>query len=365
MNILFLETHYKTPKGDIRTSAVDHWRILNPAKHLRKARPNWRIDVKKELFPDTANQMEVMSEYERIGREYDIVYTSYFIRTDPYAYFKILQEKMGVNLVMDMDDDIFNIAPYNHVYNEMYGDPMKIPLFKSFLEQHDYMTVTTKPIKSSLKKESGHSRKLDISIIPNYIDLELYKKQEKVEDDVVTIVYQGGSTHIGDILYNDFFAAISYILGKYKGKVRFEMFGVMKGLPYESLPYTTYIGGCNDYLEYVSTFLEKSKHWDIGVAPLENIEFNESKSFIKPMEYGSQGISVVVSDYGSYRGFIDHGVNGYKARTTKDWIDYLSLLIDRKSKRKEIGQKLYKDIKENYTIDHNISKYINLFERIK
>lgn len=364
MRILFLETHYKTPKGEERQSAVDYWRIRNPYNHLKKACPDWNIDIKRQLFTDDANTMEVMAEYERMGKEYDIIYTSYFIKPDPYGYFQILKDKMGTKLVMDLDDDIFNIAPYNHVYNEMYSDPMKMALFRAWLEKHNYFTCTTREIKKTLKKESNHNKSLDVTILPNYIDLSLYEKQDKIDDGVVTIAYQGGSTHIGDVLYNDFFAAISYILGKYKGKVRFEIFGVMKGLPFETLPYTSYIGGSNDYLDYVKIFKEKSKTWDIAVAPLEEIEFNLSKSPIKVMEYGSQGVPVVASDYGPYKSIIKHTENGFLATNTKDWIDMISYLVDHKLRRKQYGTKLLNTIRDTYTIDKNISKYINYFSSL-
>lgn len=362
MNILFLETHYIDPKGKERQSAVDYWRVRNPYKHLKKSRPDWNVDILRQFVQDDANFMETSAEYERIGRMYDIIYTSYFVRIDPYTYFQILKEKLGTKVVMDLDDDIFNIAPYNHVYNEMYSDPMKMAIFRAWLEKHNCFTCTTKSIKKTLKKESGYAKDLQVEIIPNYIDLDLYDKQERVEDDVVTIAYQGGSTHLGDILYNDFFAAISYILGKYKGKVKFEMFGVTQDLPYKRLPHTSYVPGCNDYLEYVNTFKERSKTWDIGVAPLEEIEFNLSKSPIKVMEYGSQEIPTIASDYGPYKGIIDHGGNGYLVTTTKDWIDALSTLIDSKMKRKKMGKAMYEKLKEEYTIDNNLSKYINYFE---
>lgn len=363
MNVLFLETHYLDPSGNERTSAVDYWRILNPAKHLKK-HTDWVIDTQKQLFEDNANPMEIAGVYDRMGRMYDVIYSSYFIKAEPYAYLKLLKEHHNTELVMDIDDDIFNIEPYNPVYQEMYGNPLKIPLFDSYLEQASYMVTTRATIKKGIKSRVKKNTDLRIEVIPNYIDLELYSLQKHIEDDVVTIAYQGGSTHLGDILYNEFFTAISFILGKYKGKVRFEMFGTMRDLPFDTLPYTTHIGGCSDYLEYVDTFKSLSRSWDIGVAPLENVLFNEGKSFIKPMEYGSQKIPVVCSPIGGYKGFINHADNGFLASTTQDWIDYLSYLIDNKKARKTMGENLYQDISNQYTIDKNIDKYINFFESI-
>ena len=56
---------------------------------------------------------------------------------------------------------------------------------------------------------------------------------------------------------------------------------------------------------------DKIKDFDIGVSPLVNHEFNESKSAFKAKQYLSAGIPVIASSVGENNYFVKHGESGF------------------------------------------------------
>ncbi|PKQ29582.1 MAG: hypothetical protein CVT60_04550, partial [Actinobacteria bacterium HGW-Actinobacteria-10] len=77
----------------------------------------------------------------------------------------------------------------------------------------------------------------------------------------------------------------------------------------------------------------------IGLAPVVDTVFNESKSDLKYLEYTRRGIPVVASRAPCYERSIAHGVNGFLASNAKDWLKYLSRLIQDVELRRDIGAK--------------------------
>lgn len=85
-------------------------------------------------------------------------------------------------------------------------------------------------------------------------------------------------------------------------------------------------------LEYPSLF----KSIDIGIIPLNNIEFNHAKSFIKGLEYAVAGIPFVSSYSPEYQYLADNGI-GRIARTPNEWIYHFDELLDSSMRKDEVG----------------------------
>jgi hypothetical protein len=85
---------------------------------------------------------------------------------------------------------------------------------------------------------------------------------------------------------------------------------------------------------------------DIGIIPLNNIEFNHAKSFIKGLEYAAAGVPFVSSYSPEYQYLADNGI-GRVARNEKEWIYHLDELLN--------PQKRLDEINENYSLLHKFS----------
>jgi glycosyltransferase involved in cell wall biosynthesis len=84
-------------------------------------------------------------------------------------------------------------------------------------------------------------------------------------------------------------------------------------------------------------FYACANQFDIGIAPLLGSAFSRSKSPVKVMEYGAQGVPSVASDVEPYSKYIIHGETGFLAKTDDDWLKYLSLLASDDDLRVKMG----------------------------
>ena len=66
---------------------------------------------------------------------------------------------------------------------------------------------------------------------------------------------------------------------------------------------------------------------DIGIVPLQDIEFNASKSYLKALEFMTVGVPCVVADFPEQRRLIEHGVDGFLTSDPAEFAEYVQLLV--------------------------------------
>jgi glycosyltransferase involved in cell wall biosynthesis len=353
MRILFVETHYKRPSGQIKTSAVDWWRIINPANYLKK-NTDWEIEIRKGVLSQDFKFGDPRAdfEWEQVGQNFDLVWLSYMGNPLAFSYLEVLKKRYGLEYIIDFDDNLLQISQYNPISIKYAKDPVHFNNLKKILSFAQYLTVTNSYLKKVYKKFRGKSRDT-IFVLPNYIDDKTYKPLPPRKHDKVVVGYFGGVAHLADLVYEntEFLSAISYFLGKYQDKVEFHVLGFMPTNEFNQLPNVRYEYGQPDFNDYI----EKWKSWIAGVdfciAPLQQSEFNQCKSSIKIYEAGIAKVPTIAQDFGPYK-FIKNHENGIKCTTTKDWLEAFEFMMNRE-KRLEMGQKIYDYIIKNCLIkDH-------------
>lgn len=101
----------------------------------------------------------------------------------------------------------------------------------------------------------------------------------------------------------------------------------------------------------------KERHFDIGVAPLNNDEFSKCKYFNKFLEYTAHGMVGVYSNTEPYTYVVKNGENGMLADNDPDsWYEALSTLIKKKSLRQECVQNAVQYINNNHSEEACIHK---------
>lgn len=78
---------------------------------------------------------------------------------------------------------------------------------------------------------------------------------------------------------------------------------------------------------------------DIGIVPLAPIEFNESKSWLKALEYMTLGKPVVVSNMPEQAKLVTHGDDGFLADSQEEFADYVQRLIYDHELRARMGER--------------------------
>lgn len=102
-----------------------------------------------------------------------------------------------------------------------------------------------------------------------------------------------------------------------------------------------------------------NSRFDIGLCPLVDNESNKGRCSLKVLDYMAAGIPVVASPIGENIYFINKNVTGCLPEVTAEWVRDLKTLILNKEKREEMGKDSLAKLKEEYSYQANIKKYID------
>jgi glycosyltransferase involved in cell wall biosynthesis len=274
-------------------------------------------------------------------------YASHF---DPV---KIMNDykRLGKRVIYDMDDDFWQVAKDNPSVN--VSNALK-DQYEGMIRVADAI-ITPSPVLA--KKFKKHFKK-PIFICPNGVDQAVYVPRPR-ESDELTIGYMGAASHWRDL------RIIGEVVSKLAEKHNFTF--KLYGLVGESLEAAMYAYNRvlrdntqpekNNYYRSALDFYAQLKNirmwhipfmppelhptvlgkcdFDIGIAPLEDTEFNRGKSCIKFYEYAAVGTVTLASKVEPYT----QEVNYLAKNTFKDWYNKLEkLIVD-----KEFREKLLKE----------------------
>lgn len=101
---------------------------------------------------------------------------------------------------------------------------------------------------------------------------------------------------------------------------------------------------------------------DIGIMPLPDDEWTKGKCGFKALQYMAMEIPCVVSPVGVNIQIINHGENGYLARSEKEWEDFIKVLIQDPTLRKKIGKAGRQKVIDHYSVLSNSERFLSLFQ---
>ena len=104
------------------------------------------------------------------------------------------------------------------------------------------------------------------------------------------------------------------------------------------------------------------KKFNIGIVPLNNIDFNKAKSYLKGLEYAVAGIPFIASDMPEYRLLSDAGI-GRIADSPEQWMSHIEALLDFKT-RNEDARFNYEIATSEFSIGSRVNEWLSVFEKI-
>lgn len=276
-------------------------------------------------------------------------------KTKPSSRWQQLAKDDNYFLVYETDDDLFNIDPSNDKAYYFFSHPEIEENMIRNVQVADLVTVTNEYLADQMRRYNKN-----VKILPNFIDekaLTLPHEVLRVDDgkgnaldlsEKVTIGYAGSPSHQMD------FDVVSDQLIKLAERDERVIF-VWLGVRYEIAAPQIYSGWTNDINEYYQRL-----NFDIGIAPLAKHTFNNSKSYIKALEYGCRGIPIVASDEPPYRDFVKHGETGFLAKQPYQFLKYLRELVNDAELRKEMGNKA-REYCAQFTIQKNYQLWADAY----
>lgn len=360
MNIFGIETHYPDADGNIRTSAIDHYRTISPLSHIK----GHNVKIVKQAV----SEKNAEKEWLEIAEWADLIYCSYTEVPRAYTMMRIAADLKGSKILMDIDDDLFSVAESSPVYTRYHPGSIHKFFVEKILMDADYLTVTNENLRNVFV-EKGRTK--PTLVLPNAIDLKFYDlplQNRKKPDKKIRILYTGSTSHYDDLANSGFYEAAVKINKEHGELVKF----IFVGMPYDDLIQVLpkgraeFIPGNNDFPKWIELWKHQTAISDFAVAPLADTTFNKSKSPIKYFEMAAAHLPTICSDAGPYADTVTHGRTGILVNNTEDsWFNAMNLLIKDTQFRLTLGEQAYEDVKANHTIEGNAWRWEEVLAHIE
>ncbi|HSY76250.1 MAG TPA: glycosyltransferase family 4 protein [Bacteroidia bacterium] len=284
----------------------------------------------------------------RLASSYDII----FIQREAYilgtSFFERRFKKSGAKLVFDFDDAIWlmNVSDVNKRFSWIKR-PSKtaeiIAMSDAVIAGNHYLA------------EYARAYNQNVFIIPTTVDTDKFiPLTQATVKEKVCIGWTGSHTTI-----KHFALAIPFLTElkkKYGERIYFKVIG--------DGTYSFPELGIQGVKWNDETEVEDLQEIDIGLMPLPDDVWSKGKCGLKSLEYMSLCIPPVISPVGVNSEIVQDGVNGFLARTNREWVDKLSQLIESPELRKKIGVKARETVVEKYSVNSQKDIYLELFNSL-
>jgi glycosyltransferase involved in cell wall biosynthesis len=175
-----------------------------------------------------------------------------------------------------------------------------------------------------------------VEIVPTAIDLERYRDLPAAQTgDRLKVGW------IGIPLNAHYLSIVAPALRALAGEMTLHVVGgpvprELEGIPAESFPWTE------------DTEIARIAAFDVGIMPLHDTPWERGKCAYKLIQVMAAGKPVIASPVGANRQVVQHGVNGFLAETTEQWIDALRQLAD-PDLRRRMGEAARRTVEEGYS----------------
>jgi len=255
--------------------------------------------------------------------------------------------KKSKKILFDLDDAIMyrsSRSPHPHSFSRWFK-------FKWMVRGSDAVIAGNHFLREEVLKADPQKK---VFIIPTPVDLKAYPlKKEITSSPEMNIGWIGTK---GNLRYLQTLEPVFKVLAPQFPKVRLKV--VSNGL-FES----QFIPTVNKpwVLEEENQDLIS---FDIGLMPLEDHLWSRGKCGLKIIQYLSVGLPVVCSPVGMNRDIIKHGVNGFWANTSEEWVKHIQTLLQNAGLRREMGLRGIETVQEGYSLEVNFHKLLQVLESL-
>jgi len=264
-------------------------------------------------------------------------------------------------LIYEIDDDLLDTDALRkrHVQGAIQALADKV---QWLVTNADLVIVSTRSLEEKIRPLNRNVR-----VVPNRLDSRLWGlgsprnntegPYARLPEGPLRIGYIGTPTHDQDLAVVA--EAMRRIEKAYAGKVEVEVIGAFQKTP-PSFGKKVPLPKNTDYPNFVN-WLRQRVHWDIGIIPLADDSFNQSKSNLKFLEYAALDMAIVCSDVLSYRDVAVDGVNALVVcNTTYAWESAVSRLIENPGLRQQLAAGARSSVTERHTIDKAVQTYLDV-----
>ncbi len=249
--------------------------------------------------------------------------------------------------IYELDDSFFAIDSTTAL-GYHYRQPVIQYVFKKFLKNAELIRVYNVKLAARCAEINKQ-----VAVTNCYFDIDLLKQVTRSPTKKIRIAY-ATSRFKTDTMQDIFLEALIHIAKKYADKVEIFFFGIsVKCQATKECKNIFYVSPILNYVKFIKTFY--SMNLDIGLAPLQDDEFHNSKTNNKYREYGACGVAGVYSNVPLYQQCVRDNENGILVNNTKEeWLAGLEKLINQPELLAKIKKHAYEDVKQNYSLEMQV-----------
>jgi len=245
-----------------------------------------------------------------------------------------IEHKLGLakaTYIVDYDDAIF------HRYDQHHFKLIRWILGKKIDRIMQYAALVLVGNKYLLEraKKAGAKR---VEVLPTVIDLGKYPNNSFNNNDIFTIGW------IGSPVTSHYLKLVMPALEEFckKNTARIVLIGAKKeelsNIPVEYVPWSE------------ETEIKEIQKFDVGIMPLPDNAWERGKCGFKLIQYMACRLPVIGSPIGVNTKIIKHGINGYQAKNTNEWIWALQKLKGDQALRQKMGRAGREIVEKEYCL---------------
>ena len=232
--------------------------------------------------------------------------------------------RYGRNIIYDFDDAIMYSAETPERDNPAYFKP-----FRRTVELAHRIIAGNAYLAEQALRFNNH-----VEVLPTGLDTKEYMdKAEPKTDDKIRLVWIGSKSTLQYLL------EIKPVLEEIGKRFTHVVLRIICDRFFDL--HNMSVEECAWSLETQVADLVSS---DIGLAPLPDNRFTRGKCGFKILQYAAAGLPIVTSPVGVNTEYVRHGVTGFHASDSREWIDRITELIRNPQLRKEMGNALCRTV---------------------
>jgi glycosyltransferase involved in cell wall biosynthesis len=260
------------------------------------------------------------------------------------ALLEKLVARRGKPIIYQLDDPLY--VPYVSPSNGYFA------YLKFFGKVAEICRVSrTVIVNSTHHREYASQYNQNIWQIPSLIDTEKYTYRERQPNGApICVGWSGSPTTVGNL------RVIADALRKLQDRQLNYRLQFIGGTGFD-LPGVNYAARA----WAAETEVEDLRQMEIGMVPLPVNEWNKRKFYMKVVQYMALGIPPVATPLGSNPEVIEHGVTGFLADSTEQWVDCLEQLVSDADLRLRMSRRAARVAEEKYSLAANAGKIVDAF----
>jgi hypothetical protein len=271
-------------------------------------------------------------------------------------------KELGQKIVVDLDDSFEKLHETNMAYK--MTDPEKYPKnnrdhYQYIIDNADALITSTPFLYDFYKNEKGYK---NVFMVRNGIDLSRWRQRKDHSRWLPTVGWVGATPWRSQDL-----ETMSPWFGQFleANHLGFHHAGHIKNAKWakDQLGIPNSVKTTQEPMQPISKYPEMFRRIDIGIIPLNNVEFNHAKSVIKGLEYVAAGIPFVASYSPEYEFLEQQGI-GRMAKNEREFIGHLEELLDPRVRKEDIERNL-EGIKKYQSMEVRGSEWNEVMHKIR